>query len=311
MEQRKYPFSWEPGWSYSRMNTLRICLRLYWYEYYAKRFAPETDRKRILMLKDLSRIPFELGNAVHQTIAEIIEDLKVNDCVLEPGLARDVAVEKFEILVTSKPLIEKRLGVPFAPDDREKAHQQIRTSISTFYGSRWLAMLRDTDPGSRGNWLIDPPGYGEFRLDGKKAYAKPDLVFTHNDGRHYLVEWKSGKPHREQNLVQVQAYMFYAKDIMGLDLESTIGVVHYLTHPDQEPLVLDGRKIDAAEIKSTIKSEIRLIESLCEDVATNTPKPLGHFPRTDEPGYCRLCNFREICRPDFVADGDSAVKIEE
>ncbi len=303
MEQRKYPFSWEPGWSYSRMNTLRICLRLYWYEYYAKRFAPEADRKRILELREYSKIPFELGNAVHGTIAEIIEDLQLNDCVLESGLAEEIAVEKFEMLIANKPLIEKRLGLPFTPEDRQKVHGQIRTSISTFYGSRWLGMLQDIGPGSRKSWLIDPPGFGEFRLDGKKAYAKPDLVFTHNDGSHYLLEWKSGTPHREQNLTQVQAYMFYARDIMSLDLESTVGVVHYLTHPEEEPIVLSGRDVDVAGIKGTIKSEMKLIESLCEDVATNTPKSIGHFPKTDEPGYCRLCNYREICRPDFAPQG--------
>ncbi len=215
MEQKRYPFSWEPGWSYSRMNTLRVCLRLYWYEYYAKRFAPAGESKKILELKNLSKIPFELGNSVHGTIAEMLEDLQINDCILDEEIAKQMAVQKFEILVTSKPLIEKRLGIPFAPEDREKAHEQIRTSIGTFYGSRWLSMLQDSEPEARRKWLIDPPGFGEFRLDGKKAYAKPDLVFSH-DGRNYLVEWKSGKPHREQNLTQVQAYMFYAKDIMEI-----------------------------------------------------------------------------------------------
>jgi CRISPR/Cas system-associated exonuclease Cas4 (RecB family) len=280
------------------MNTLRICLRLYWYEYYAKRFAPEEDAKLIMELKSLSRIPFELGNAVHGTIAEILEDLKVNDCILEQGIAMEMAVEKFEMLVTGKPLVEKRLGVPFTPEERMQAHEMIRTSIGTFYGSRWLSMMQDIDPALRRSWLIDPPGFGEFRLDGKKAYAKPDLVFSH-EGRNYLVEWKSGKPHREQNLVQVQAYLFYAKDIMGLDLEKTVGAVHYLTHPEEEPLVVRGRDLDPEEIKGIIISEMRLIESLCEDVATNTPKGIGHFPRTTEPGYCMLCNYREICRPDF------------
>jgi CRISPR/Cas system-associated exonuclease Cas4 (RecB family) len=305
MEQKKYPFSWEPGWSYSRMNTLRICLRLYWYEYYAKRFAPPGENKLILELKNLSKIPFELGNAVHGTIAEILEDLKVNDCILEEEIAKDMAVQKFEILVTSKPLIEKRLGVPFTSEEREKAHEQIRTSIGTFYDSEWLQMLQDSEPITRRNWLIDPPGFGEFRIDGKKAYAKPDLVFSHG-GRNYLVEWKSGKPHRDQNLVQVQAYMFYAKDIMGLELGATVGAVHYLTHPEEEPLVIEGKNLDSDEIKNTIKSEIKLIESLCEDVSTNTPKSIGHFPKTDVAGYCRLCNYREICKPDFINN----IKIE-
>ena len=105
MEPRKYPFSWEPGWSFSRMNTLRSCLRLYWYEYYAKRFAPEHEKNRIMELQQLSRIPFELGNSVHQTVAEILRELQLNDNVVELEAAKDMAVNKFEILISNKPLI--------------------------------------------------------------------------------------------------------------------------------------------------------------------------------------------------------------
>jgi hypothetical protein len=298
LKQKKYPFSWEPGWSYSRMNTLRICLRLYWYDYYAKRFAPAGEKKKILELKELSKIPFELGNAVHQTIADVIGDLKAENCLLDREIAREAAVKMFDVLVSSKQLIETRLGIPFTAEDREGAHDRIRTSIDTFYGSRWLALLEDTEPGSRGEWLVDPPGFGEFRLDGKKAYAKPDLVFEHS-GRRYLLEWKSGNPHKEQNMTQVQAYMLYARDIMELDVRSTVGVVHYLTHPEEAPIVVEGGSLDLAAIKGKIWHEIGLIESLCEDVATNTPRSIGHFPKTDVPGYCRLCNYREMCKPDF------------
>lgn len=295
---REYPFSWEPGWSYSRMNTLRICLRLYWYEYYAKRFADPEERKRILELRELSKIPFELGNAVHQTIADVIGDLRDQGCILDRDIAREAAVKKFEVLAGSKPMIETRLGIPFTKEDRESAHERIRISIDTFYASKWLEMLIKAEPASRKGWLIDPPGFGEFRFEGKKAYAKPDLVFGHS-GRHYLLEWKSGNPHREQNMTQVQAYMLYARDILGIDIGSTVGVVHYLTHPEEDPIVVEGASLDLGAIKEKILSEIKLIESLCDDVATNTPKSIGHFPRTDVPGYCTLCNYREICKPDF------------
>jgi len=299
MEQRKYPFSWEPGWSFSRMNTLRSCLRMYWYEYYGKRHGPEGERNRIVELSQLSRIPFELGNAVHQTIAEILKEVQINDRLIDLSEARDMAVNKFEILIKNKPLVEKRLGLSLAADEREKAHGQIRTSITSLYTSKWLAMLQDMPMAVRGKWLIDPPGYGEFRIEGKKAFAKPDLVFGYRDGRYYLVEWKSGKPHRDENIVQVQAYLFYAKDVMGIPLESTVGVVHYLTYPSEKPIEVEGRLVNPVEMMNKILSELRLIESKCEDPENNIPKPLGEFPRTEEMGYCELCKYREICRPDY------------
>ncbi len=299
MEQRKYPFSWEPGWSFSRMNTLRSCLRMYWYEYYGKRFAPEEQKNLIVELSQLSRVPFELGNAVHQTIAEILKELQINNNLIDLGEAKKMAVNKFEILIRNKPLIEKRLGIPFPEDERVKIHGQIRTSITSLYSSKWLAMLQDMPMPVRKKWLIDPPGYGEFRIEGKKAFAKPDLVFGYRDGRFYLVEWKSGKPHRDENIVQVQAYLFYARDVMGLPLDSTVGVVHYLTYPSEKPIEVEGRLVNPVEMKNKILSELKLIESQCEDIENNVPKPLGTFAKTEEPGYCDLCKYREICRPDY------------
>ncbi|MCK5024405.1 MAG: PD-(D/E)XK nuclease family protein, partial [Thermoplasmata archaeon] len=236
MEERKYPFSWEPGWSFSRMNTLRSCLRMYWYDYYGKRFAPEHEKNIIMELSQLSRIPFELGNSVHNTIAEILKDLRIHGKPISLEEAKETAVNKFEILVQNKPLIEKRLGFKLSPEERDKIHGQIKTSMTTFYGSKWLTMMQDMPRDMWDNWHIDPDGYGEFRIEGKKAYAKPDLLFEYKDGRHYLVEWKTGKPHRDENMFQVQAYLFYAKDILGLDLENTVGVVQYLTYPSEKPI---------------------------------------------------------------------------
>ncbi len=302
MEQRKYPFSWEPGWSFSRMNSLRSCLRMYWYDYYGKRFAPEHEKNIIMELSQLSRIPFELGNSVHNTIAEILKDLRIRGRPISLDEAKETAVNKFEILVQNKPLIEKRLGIELNPEEREKIHGQIKTSMTTFYGSKWLTMMQDMPRDMWDNWHIDPEGYGEFRIEGKKAYAKPDLLFEYKDGRHYLVEWKTGKPHRDENMFQVQAYLFYAKDILGLDLEKTVGVVQYLTYPSEKPIEVEGRLVNPMEMKNKIISEIKLIESKCADVSKNKPLPIGQFPKTEELGYCRMCKYREICRPDYESE---------
>lgn len=299
MQQRKYPFSWEPGWSYSRMNTLRTCLRMYWYEYYGKRFGVEHEKNRIVELQQLSRVPFELGNAVHQTIAEILKYLQIKGELLSLEEARTTAVNKFEILVQNKPLVEKRYGFKLTREEKEKIHNQIRTSITTFYSSKWLTMIQEMPRKTWDSWLVDPEGYGEFRLEGKKAYAKPDFVFEYKDGRFYLVEWKTGKPRRDENLVQVQGYMFYANDVMGLPLESMVGVVEYLTYPSERPIEVEGRLVNPIEMKNKILSELKLIESKCEDVTSNTPKPLGQFPKTEEPGLCNMCKYRELCRPEL------------
>ena len=281
------------------MNTLRSCLRMYWYDYYGKRFAEPHEKNRIMELNQLSRIPFELGNSVHDTIAEILKDLRIRGKPISLEEAKQTAVNKFEILVQNKPLVEKRLGIELSQEAREKIHGQIKTSMTTFYSSKWLTMMQDMPRNMWDDWHIDPEGYGEFRIEGKKAYAKPDLLFEYKDGRHYLVEWKTGKPHRDENMMQVQAYLFYAKDILGLDLENTVGVVQYLTYPSEKPIEVEGRLINPMEMKNKILSELKLIESKCENIEKNLPKPIGQFPKTTELGYCRMCKYREICRPDY------------
>jgi CRISPR/Cas system-associated exonuclease Cas4 (RecB family) len=270
---------------------------MYWYEYYGKRFASEDERGRIVQLQQLSRVAFEMGNAVHQTISEVLKNLQIREELITLEEAKKVAVNKFEILVQNKPLVEKRHGIPFTKQDREKRHSQIMTSITTFYSSKWLTIIQETPRDTWDDWLIDPEGYGEFRLEGKKAYAKPDLVFEYKDGRHYLVEWKTGKPRRDENLVQVQGYMFYVNDIMNLPLESVVGVVQYLTFPSEKPIEVEGRLINPIEMKNKILSELTLIESLCSDVIGNSPKPIGRFPKTDDSSICKMCKYKEICRP--------------
>jgi CRISPR/Cas system-associated exonuclease Cas4 (RecB family) len=275
---------------------------MYWYEYYSKRFAPEEDRNRIMQLAQLSRIAFEMGIAVHQTVSEVLKNLQINGELISLDEAKRTAVNKFEILVNNKPLVEKKYGIPFTKEDREERHGKIKTSMTTFYGSKWLTMIQDMPADSWDSWLIDPEGYGEFRVEGRKAYAKPDFIFEYKDRRHYLVEWKTGKPRRDENLVQVQGYLFYANDIMGIPMESMVGVVEYLTFPTEKPIEVEGRLVNPIEMKNKILAELKLIESLCSNVTENVPKNLNKFPKTEDTGICETCKFREICRPDLVQD---------
>ena len=87
--------------------------------------------------------------------------------------------------------------------------------------------------------------------------------------------------------------------ILGLDLDKTVGVVQYLTYPSEKPIEVEGRLINPMEMKNKILSELKMIESKCADVGKNKPLPIGQFSRTEELGYCKMCKYREICRPDY------------
>lgn len=298
MRARMYPFTWAPGWSFSRMRTLRTCARQYWYRYYGKRFIDPSLRPLLEDLTRLTTIHIEAGNAVHETIAGIIRRLADEDVEVDESTALAMAEERFLRYVRDRPLFEERYGDGVTDDDRSSALARVRTAIHAFYATRWPGLLRETPTDMRAEWIIDPPGYGEFRFEGRKVYAKPDLIFRDASGAWYVVDWKTGRPDDEDPL-QVQAYMFFAHEVFGIPLDSSTGVVEYLSDPDVKPVMIRGTEVDQEALRERILDDMATIEELCEDVERNLPRPIDSFPRNVSERTCLRCNYRELCRPEL------------
>jgi len=296
----EYPFTWVPGWSFSRMRTFRTCLRQYWYQYYAPRVLEGSEKRKVQELRSLSSVNIEVGNAVHNTIAEVIKDLSLTGRFLGEDEVLEIAENKFRVLISNKPMFEDRYGQTITDDRIDEAVAKVRTGISGFYSSRWPALLNGVPPGSRGEWAIDPPGYGEFRFEGRKAYAKPDLVFRAADGTWHVVDWKTGKPGRDGDILQVQSYMYFTKVNYGIPLEEMAGTVEYLASPSVDPVTIEGTLVDGLELRNRIIGDMDAIESMCVDVENNRPRPVQEFGKTETERTCGRCNYREVCAPNVV-----------
>ena len=57
LHPKKYPFSWRPGWSFSRMGVFGNCLRQYFFQYYGKRYFVGDERVLWSDLYGLSSVP--------------------------------------------------------------------------------------------------------------------------------------------------------------------------------------------------------------------------------------------------------------
>ena len=73
-------------------------------------------KRKVQELRDLTTINIEVGNAVHNTIAEVIKDLALSGRFLSEEESADVAENKFRVLITNQPLFEDRYGKPTGED---------------------------------------------------------------------------------------------------------------------------------------------------------------------------------------------------
>jgi len=83
---KHFTFSPKPGWSVSRYSLFETCKRQYYYTYYAK-YDPVYPIQKILALKNMTSIPLEIGNIVHDVNKTLLERLQKT--------AKDIDNERF------------------------------------------------------------------------------------------------------------------------------------------------------------------------------------------------------------------------
>ncbi|MCI0497180.1 MAG: PD-(D/E)XK nuclease family protein [Thermoplasmata archaeon] len=280
------------------MRTLRACKRQYWYRYYGKRFIARPQRPLLLDLLRLSSLALEAGSAVHLTLEELIKDLQLTGRVADEGKALSIAERKFEVMVRNVRLFEDRYGSGVSDADLQRNLDKVREAVRGYFRTSWPGLLASVPPEGRPLWVVDPEGFGEFRFEGLKVFAKPDLIFRGGDGAWWVVDWKTGRPN-DDDLDQVMCYMFFAHEVFGIPLEGMTGAVEYLSLHDQPAVTVKGGEVDPVRLRTRIFEELAEVESLCADVEQNVPLPIEAFPRSATWRNCGWCNFREICGPEL------------
>jgi hypothetical protein len=158
---------------------------------------------------------------------------------------------------------------------------------------RWL--VEQAAPAS-GEWIIDPPGYGETRLGDLKVYIKVDVLFPLGDLIHIL-DWKTGKTDPGKHRKQLVGYATWAATHFGIDPENVRPTLAYL-HPAYEEVQQSFNAADLQAFAVQVRAETREMYEYCRDVEQNVPLEKEAFARIDDPRVCAQCAFRAVCYPE-------------
>ena len=299
-----YPFSPQLGWSSTRSETFRTCRRRYFFQYYG-RFDAEVPLAQIQRLKGLTSLPMLIGEAVHQVLAVLLRRLLRSAAAIDRPRFEAHVRQTISSLLADAELMEIYYAERSAPVLQELL-DPVLLCLDQLLGAerfRWLQQVLQGNP----RYLIEPPGFGEARLQGMKIYAKVDCL-VEVDGDAVILDWKSGRQDPAKHLRQLLGYAAWAEDHLRLPAERIRCVAAYL-QPTYAEIDRRPSPADLQGLAAEVAAEIQQMQGLCRDPERNIPLDRSAFPLTDNPAYCRHCAFRQLCDRQLV-DDDAAAQAE-
>jgi hypothetical protein len=291
MKLKRFEFTPILGWSASRYDIFSGCKREYFYEYYGK-YDPVHSRQKIDRLKYLTSIPLETGNIVHDIIKAVLLRLRKSEADFDAERFRQFVRSMTEEQCRTKAFLEvyykevERIG-------SEDLLPKIERCVDSFLNSPRYDWIRKAAIPTRDQWLIEPPGYGEARMDGLKVYCKVDFLFPAED-RIVIVDWKTGKEDEDKHLKQLTGYAAWAAYHLDRCAADVTPIVAYL-QPEYREVGIAPTDADLFAFRERIERETKEMYAFCRDIEENLPLGKSSFPMTMNLGICRFCNFQELC----------------
>jgi len=288
---KRFQYSDILGWSVSRFDKFNMCRRQYYYDYYGK-YDKEFDRARINALKSMTSTALETGNIIHDTVKAFLERLLKAESPVNREKFLDYASKKTGEYCAAKTFSEVYYGdVPSI--DINAIADKVKTGLSNFIDSercRWIIEKAITN---KSGWVIEPPGYGETRIDGMKAYCKVDFIFP-VEGEIFILDWKTGKPDERKHTKQLIGYATWASYHFGKEASVIKPITVYLL-PVYAETATKADNLDMERFKISVKTETDEMYAMLKNVEQNIPKDKQEFTKTTNPKICSFCNYRELC----------------
>ena len=288
---KTFSFTSELGWSVSRYDVFQSCKRKYYHQYYAKHDEPAL-RDRALLLKSMTTVPLEIGNIAHDVMESILHRLIKSSQPVDVERLEKFVHQKAQEYVTSKKFLEvhykEQEQIAWEPI-AERAFGSIRNIVT----SDRFAWILELPQSSKDQWMIEPAGFGETRIEGMKAYCKVDFMLPHEE-TIYIMDWKTGKPDPEKHRKQLIGYSLFAKYHFDGRFAQIVPMVCYVKegYEEVQPEITDA---DISAFVETVRSETAEMKSYNLDEMKNTPKMKASFAMTDNISSCRFCEYRELC----------------
>ena len=291
MKLKKYPYSDILGWSASRYDKFSSCKRQYYFEYYAKRHDKEIDKKLLFRLRNLSSSALEVGNIVHDVIKAILERLMKSSSPIQQEKLMVYGEKMVDTYCDSKEFHEV-FYAQVTEIDKNYITQQVKDCINALLLSERFSWLLQNALEFSEDWLVEPDGYGETRIEGLKAYCKVDFCFRIGD-KIYIVDWKTGKEDLEKQTRQMKGYTAFAMDHFSLNAENVICLLFFLK--DQREVVLTFTNEEIKEFTQTILNETNEMYAYTQNINQNIPIDKSNFELTQNTNVCRFCNYYALC----------------
>ena len=279
------------GWSTSRYDTFKICQRQYFYNYYPK-FDPEYSEYKIKELKSLTSIPLAIGIVTHDVIAKLLERFIQSEKAINRKRFLDYTENRMRQYCKQNKFSEVYYEEIEKINEKELL-SSLQINLENLLNSGRFKWIKEKATKNKNNWIIEPPGYGEFRLEGMKTYCKVDFLFPF-DEKTYIIDWKTGKEDRKKHDKQLMGYVCWASYHFKNKPENYLAISAYLS-PTYREKELRFENYQIEDFIHTVQKETEEMHSFCEDVSENIPIGKENFKKTTHEKICNYCNFREIC----------------
>lgn len=288
---KRFGYSDILGWSVSRYEKFLLCKRQYFYDYYAK-YDTQYPRAIINTLKAMTSMPLEIGNIVHDTIKTLLERLLKSEGPIDADKFIEYGRRKTDEYCKSKMFTE----VYYKEIDKvnvDEIYDAVRINLSNFITSKRFLWITNKAINNKYGWVIEPPGFGETRINNLKAYCKVDFLFPVDD-KLYILDWKTGKQNENKHKKQLVGYTTWASYHFEKSPEMIVPIVVYL-QPEYSEMSLQFNELDLQEFTGLVESETQDMYSYCKNTELNIPKEKEEFSKTNNATICRFCNYKELC----------------
>lgn len=248
----------------------------------------------------MTSVPLEIGNVVHDVLEAFLHRLQKSDSDIDERRFFQFAEAKARTYFAHKTFLEQYYGQCEAID-MQRALDKIHSCLRNFITSpiyTWIFMKAMLN---KDNWMVEPEGYGETRINGMKAYCKMDFLFPVDD-HVYILDWKTGQKNEYKHRLQLIGYALAAQVNFKLARETILPKIIYL-FPAFEEFEFHIQQSDFDSFSDKVARETDEMIALCRDPERNIPHDIDHFPMNPSPGICGHCNFQELCFPDGSAAG--------
>ncbi|MDR1696530.1 MAG: PD-(D/E)XK nuclease family protein [Endomicrobium sp.] len=288
---KKFPYTDILGWSVSRYDKFSNCKRQYFYDYYP-RYDRDFPLEKIQFLKSLTSKALETGNIVHDIIRDMLFRFQKSPKPIHKDKFFKYSFDLTEKYCGSKTFFETYYNGEAVSS--AEIYAKVKVILENFINSERFSWIEKNAVPSCAEWVIEPSGFGETRINGFKAFCKVDFLFPVKD-KLYILDWKTGKPDEVKHSKQLTGYSLWASYHFGKEAGDIAPVIVYL-YPQyaEKKVTVDNKAI--ASFSKQVETETKEMYEYLADIEKNIPKDKSAFSLTQRTVLCKYCNYREICK---------------